>query len=100
MARKSETIDEKVTGAVEAVLKARMGRFGFTRARVRAGEDNGGDPALFIDVEYAYSEKPVDVRATVGLTTEMRDALEDAGEYRFPYIRHHFDERQQTTGYP
>ncbi len=100
MARKSETIDEKVTGAVEAVLKARMGRFGFKRASVRAGEDHGGDPALFIDAEYDYSKKPVDVRATYGLVTEIRDALEEVGEFRFPYLRHRFDDRQTTTGHP
>ena len=100
MARKNETIDKKVIGAIEGVLKARMGRFGFKRASVRAGEDLDGDPALRIDAEYAYSEKPIDVRATVGLVTELRDALEKVGEDRFPYIRHHFDERQQTAKYP
>ncbi len=100
MARKSETIDKKVIGAIEGVLKARMGRFGFKRATIRAGEDRDGDPVLRIDAEYTYSEKPIDVRATVGLTTEMRDALEKVGEDRFPHIRHHFDERQQTTKYP
>ena len=99
MTRKSETIDKKVIGAIEAVLKARMGRFGFKRASVRAGEDQDGDPVLRIDAEYNYSEKPIDVRATYGLTTEVRDALEKLGEERFPYIRHHFDERQQTAKY-
>ncbi len=99
MAR-SETIDKKVISAIEGVLKARMGRFGFKRASVRVGEDLDGEPALRIDAEYTYQEKPIDVRATVGLITELRDALEKVGEDRFPYIKHHFDERQQTAKYP
>jgi hypothetical protein len=99
MSSKPGTVNKKVIGAIEGVLKARMGRFGFKRASVRAGEDHDGDPVLRTDAEYTYSEKPIDVRATVGLTTELRDALEKVGEYRFPYIRHHFDERQQTAKY-
>lgn len=99
MIGKSGMIDKKVISTIEAVLKARMGRFGFTRASVRAGEDHDGDPVLRIDAEYTYSEKPIDVRATYGLTTELRDALEKVGEDRFPHIKHHFDERQQTAKY-
>jgi hypothetical protein len=41
-------------------------------------------PVLLIDAEYTYSKKPIDVRATVGLISELRDALEKVGEHRFP----------------
>lgn len=97
MTKESEMIDEKVATAVDDVLKARMGRFGYTRASIRPGEDHDGDPVLLIDAEYTYSKKPIDVRATVGLTSELRDALEKVGEHRFPHVRHHFDERQLTA---
>ena len=29
--------------------------------------------------------------------TELRDALANVGEHRFPHVRHHFDERQLTA---
>jgi hypothetical protein len=53
--------------------------------------------AMSIDAEYTYSATPIHVRATVGLTSELRDALQKDGERRFPHIRHHFDERQLTA---
>jgi hypothetical protein len=68
-----------VATAVENVLKAGMGRFGFTWANIRPGEDHESNPVLLIDAEYTYSKKPIDVRATVGLISELRDALEQVG---------------------
>ncbi|MFZ1108596.1 MAG: hypothetical protein WAN43_09665 [Rhodomicrobium sp.] len=97
MIKKREMVDEKVTKVVNAVLKERMERFGFQRATVLVGQDHDGDPVLLIDADYAYSSDPIDVRATVGLVSALRDALEDIGEFRFPHVRHHFDERQRTA---
>lgn len=97
MIARRNTIDEKIAKVVNDVLKARMRRFGFKGSSVRPGEDHDGDPVLLIDADYAYSEKPIDVRATIGLISELRDALEEIGEFRFPHIRHHFDERQLTA---
>jgi hypothetical protein len=100
MNAKTETIDPKVAKAVEDVLRARMGRWGFTRARIRPGLDHDGDPVLFIDAEYRLMPEPLDPRATFGLVTDVRDALERIGETRFPHVRHHFDERQTTAKFP
>ena len=79
-----------------ALLQAVADRF--ERVDVRAGEDHSGDPALFIDAYYGLSDTPLDARLISHTLTELRDLLLKMGEKRFPYVRHHFDERQAVAG--
>jgi hypothetical protein len=97
MTTQTDRVDEKVRRAVDDVLKRRMGRWGFTNARISPGLDHDGDPVLFVDAEYRLVREPLDPRATFGLVTELRAALQALGENRFPHISHHFDERQTTA---
>ena len=93
----SEIVKKIVVTAIERILRKRMGSYGFERVAVSTGVDHDGDEVLFIDAEYKYLKRPIDVRATVGLTNELRDALERLGEDRFPHVRHRFDDRQSTA---
>jgi hypothetical protein len=89
----------EVKAAIQNLLQQRMDRFGFDRAEVNAGEDHTGDPALFIDAFYHLTKQPVDTTAILRLLTEIRKLLvQQMGEARFPYIRHHFDEQQAVEG--
>jgi hypothetical protein len=97
MANKRDIVDPAVVAAINKVLAARMGRYGFTSARVEPGLDHDGDEVLFIEAVYPYSEIPLTKGATYGLGSEVRRALEDLGESRFPHIRHRFDQRQRTA---
>ena len=77
-----------------------MKRFGFKSAHVEAGEDHDGDPVLFIDVRYRRIGDPINPRVVAGLLTKLRDKLWEAGETRFPHLRHHFPESRRVVGYP
>lgn len=94
----TDTADLKqVTDIVNRVLDERVGAFGFSEANVKGGYDHDGDEALFIDARYDHTEQEIDAGAFYGLTGAVREALAAAGEHRFPYIRHHFDERQRVA---
>lgn len=84
--------------AVQKLLKDKFAQYRFERVDVRAGEDHSGDPALFIDAYYGLSDTPLDARLISYTLTELRDLLLKMGEKRFPYVRHHFDERQVVAG--
>lgn len=73
-----------------------MERYGLRSLNVRAGEDHDGDPVIFVDGEYNFSEMPIDTSVTADLTSILRDRLWAVGEKRFPHIRHKFDERQKV----
>ena len=97
MSTRTEIIDDKIVRAVEDVIRARMGRYGFRRAQVRAGFDWTGEPTLFIDAAYDLVATPLKLGVTYGLAIEVLGALEARGEERFPHIRHDFPEDQTTT---
>lgn len=97
MAVKTEAIDKVVVDAIEAVLRRRMGRYGYKSATIRADLDHANEPALFIVAEYDLVPEPIDAGATVGLVSELCDALHEIGETRFPYINNNFDERQAVA---
>ncbi len=86
----------EIREAVQELFKERMDRFGFDRAEVHTGSDHSGAPALFIDAFYRLSREPVDTYQVLRLLTDLRNKLIHQGEKRFPYVRHHFDEKQQV----
>jgi hypothetical protein len=47
-----------------------------------------GSPALFITFVYGPASKELSVDESMGLLSIVRSALLDAGEQRFPYLRH------------
>jgi hypothetical protein len=91
-------IRDDVIATINEVLKRRLGRFGFTRAQIRAGEDHDGDPVLFIDARYKLSDDPVDAAETAGARSEIHKRLLALGESRFPHIKHHFVKGQPILG--
>jgi len=90
-------IDKGVNEAIQRLLRERLNQYGFERADIRADRDHSGDPGLFIDVFYRLSREPLQTAFTLNLLTELRRLLMSKGEDRFPYLRHHFDERQQVA---
>lgn len=97
MANKRNIVDPAVVAAINKVIAARMGRYGFTNASVEPGLDHDGDEVLFIDAAYNYSDRPIESGATFGLVSELLDALEEIGEFRFPHTRHRFPDRQRQS---
>jgi hypothetical protein len=85
-----------VNDDIQKLLKERLGRYGFERAMVNAGSDHSGDPALFIDAYYRLSGEPVKTIEILHLLSDLRNLLVHSGESRFPYLKHHFDEKQQV----
>lgn len=89
-------ITPAVNEDIQKLLRERLGRYGFERAIVNAGSDHSGDPALFIDAYYRLSGEPVRTMEMLRLLTDLRNLLVHSGERRFPYLKHHFDEKQQV----
>ena len=97
MSTKPEKLSPEVVAAIDAILRSRMARWGYTLADIRPGYDHDGDPVVHVDAHYALRPEPLDPRATRGLTGEVIEAIQALGEERFPLIRHRFHELQTTT---
>jgi len=91
-------IDPALARAADEVLRAAVGRFGFREAKISAGPDHDGEPALFVDALYDLSLEPVDSRATIEAQVSLHRRLRELGETRFPYVRHRFREGQALLG--
>jgi len=73
-----------------------MQPFGLKSVDVRAGEDHDGDPVIFVEAHYELSETPVETMVILELDGILWERLWNAGERRFPHVRHKFDERQEV----
>jgi hypothetical protein len=89
-------IKPEITALIERTVQESMHAFGLKSVEARAKEDHAGDPAIFVEARYDLSPIPVDTMVIVDLTGILRGRLWEAGEKRFPYIRHRFDERQEV----
>jgi hypothetical protein len=92
-------VSDEAVAIINDVLKRRLGRFGFTRAEIRPGEDHDGDPVIFVEARHKLTDVPVDSRETAGALSEIRRKLIAIGEYRFPHVRHHFAKGQPIRGH-
>ena len=90
-------VDTKIEGLIHSFLKEHLSRYGLEQIDVEVGRDHSGDPALFINAYYRLSKEPVQPRSILHVLTELRHILVSQGETRFPYLRHHFDEKQQVA---
>ena len=91
------TTTQAIQGEIKTLLRQRLEKFGFDRAEIHEGHDSSGDPALFIDAYYHLSRQPVETMEILRLLTDIRNTLVHMGETRFPYVRHHFDEKQEVA---
>jgi len=88
---------KEIEGLIHMFLKEHLGRYGLEQIDVQAGSDHSGEPALFIDAYYRLSQEPVQSRSILQVLTQLRAELVARGETRFPYLRHHFNEKQQVA---
>lgn len=92
-------IQQAVTSQTKKIIRRAlvegMPDYALRNLSVRAGEDHDGSAVLFVEAEYALSDRAVDPAATAGLTSRLRELLWQAGETRFPHIRHRFAEGQK-----
>lgn len=91
-----DPVGDAVRSAVREAIERRFG-YPLEYLEVVADEDSSGDPILRIEAGHPFRERAVDMGLAYGLIGEVRDALEQEGEYRFPLIRHHFHEDQAVA---
>ena len=96
MQERATDISLEIAELIERTVQESMQPFGLRSVKVRAGEDHDGDPVIFVEAQYDLSRTPVDTMVLVELTGVLRGRLWQAGERRFPHIRHAFDERQEV----
>lgn len=95
MAKTRDEVGDKVREAITRTLREKLGLHGFRDATVTAGPDHVGDPALFVIAHFDLVPEPLDLGITVGIIGDLRDALDDIGEDRFPYTTFDFHDNQK-----
>lgn len=95
----SDSVSPAVLGLIESTIKKRLAYQSLRSVEVTPIIDSEGDCALSIDVQFDLIEPSLDAELFQFLTTDVRNALEEIGERRFPHLRYHFDERQKVSGW-
>lgn len=87
-------MSEAPVGIIDAVLREKLGSYGFDHAEVKADVDHDGEPALFIDAVLKPNSQLVEGKIYSEAIGALSSALLRLGERRFPYLllRHPDDE--------
>ena len=93
-ASQNQTITTETITLIEQTIRDAMSAYIVESVDVRAGEDHDGDPVIFIEVHYGLNDTPIDSVVTSGAMLAVGDRLWANGEFRFPHIRHLFNEQQ------
>ncbi len=87
---------EQIRQIVQDIIQERFG-YPLEYVDVFADEDSAGEAILRIEVGHPWRHEPVEPDLAYGLPRQVRDALEQQGETRFPFIRHHFHDNQAVA---
>jgi hypothetical protein len=85
---------------IERTVHAAVDPFGLRSVEVRPGENHAGEPVIFIEAVYDLSETPIDPEVNANLSGDLWQMLLDAGETRFPHVRHKYHELQTVKSRP
>ena len=93
-----EKLPDNLRESVKRVVADKMGPFGLERVDVDLGPDHDGETAVIINAYYRPVQRSVDSKTLAQLLSLVRSDLWQSGEERFPYIRHHFEEKVAQAG--
>ena len=85
-----KTIDRGVEQAIREALIEALSEYEIESIDIAAREDGYGDPAIFIDVHYAFNELPIVPARENVAGLKVWERLIAMGEARFPFINYLF----------
>lgn len=88
-------ISGEVRNTIVQVLSDTLSDIGFDGASIKEDIDHDGEDVLRIEIRYKKVGESVDPSPTFMVTTSLRRALAELGEYRFPHLKHVFPEDQE-----
>ena len=90
---------DAIQSIVSDTLKSHFVMQGLREVKVTEDKDHDGDDILYIDADFDLMDSPLEPIKFHFMTTELRQALVDKGETRFPHLRYHFHEKQKVKGW-
>ena len=93
-------VEPEIVELISRTIHETMDQFGLRSVEVHAGEDHDGDPVIFVEARYELSERPLELGITGRVASILRERLRNAGEMRFPHVRHKFHEKQTIKSPP
>lgn len=83
---------------IENVVKQYLDGHEIDPCNIFVEYDEDGDQCISVGLYYKFSRKPVDPANSLAMLGAIRDALVEAGDQRFPYVEHYFDDKQEIKG--
>jgi hypothetical protein len=89
------TVPDDVKAEIVSVITTRSAPVTVARCEILVDDDHDGEEAIFVDVWHPLSALPINSRMLLNIQFDVQQSLLKAGDDRFPYLRHHFDDAQQ-----
>ncbi len=71
---------------IRATIDRLIEKTAVVKVSVHSAEDHTGEPALFVTVRLKAGRRRPSGAKSIDLLKALRDALQDAGDDRFPYL--------------
>lgn len=91
-------ISDETRSLIENVVREHLDGFNVQPCEIESYENHDGEAAISVGICYLDAAKPISPTTTIKLIADLRGRLVDAGEHRFPYVRHYFHEEQEIVG--
>jgi hypothetical protein len=87
-------VDEKTRSLIEQAVERHSDGHHIKITHLYAKLDDEGVEEIWLGLQYALSERPVDARKSIKLLTAINDALALNDDDRFVFVEHYFADQQ------
>jgi hypothetical protein len=88
-------IEDGTRKLIESVVSRHLDGHELVSCNIVGDIDGDGGHSIEIGLRYKYSKRPIDPAKSLDMLGSLSDALLEAGDARFPYLEHFFDDKQQ-----
>ena len=88
-------IEPKTRMLIESVVSRYIDGHHVQPCNIVGDIDGDGVHSIEIGLCYEYSERPIDPAKSLDMLSALSSALVCAGDNRFPFLKHYFDDKQQ-----
>ena len=87
-------LKEELRDRIRVIVDQMLSGYDLESCTIEVRDDSDGNESIFVDLRYRLSPHPYVSTISMRLQSAVSAMLIENGEFRFPYIRHHFAKGQ------
>ena len=92
------TLSDETRKLIDATVREHLVGYDLAPCKIELVDDEPGSVGILVEVQYKSAGPPIHPRLRLSLLRELRDRLVAGGDWRMPFVEHHYADDQTFEG--